>query len=571
MRQFQSYLADIWRDSGPQIPKAAVLVAAGAILEGIGLLAILPLAALITGNADTEVGKWVLSAMSNLGLNTELTRALALTSGFLILLGLRNLVIRLRDLHLFQLGLGYVDRWRMRLIAAISDASWSTVSTLRRSDFEHAINSDVARLSTSTDQMLRSAASVALSLVQLGIIAALSPLLLLLVFALLSISLLLTLPLMKKANRLGKKLTMTGRRTFNVLGDFMSSQKLARLNNAEVEFQQKFADSICDIQFNQLTYMSSQIAARGWFQMASGFAVTAALLVGVFVLKTPLSVLAVTILVLVRLVGPIQMIAQTGQSLANALPAYAELQKTLQDLAKAATQHEFKPPATVKRTGPASMVLDAVSFTYPSSSEHILESVSFAIKPGELVALVGPSGAGKTTLLDIASGLLQPTSGTVLADGRPLDSEAEMREWREQLAYLPQDPFLFDSSLRENLLWCARTTDEADIRSALKLSAVDRLTDYAREGLDIRAGERGQALSGGERQRICLARALLRKPRLLILDEATNALDARLEDQILESLKAKRSEFSILLITHRAETLRHADRVITLENGRIAG
>ena len=569
MEQFKAYLADIWHDSGKQMPLAALLVILGALVEGIGLLAILPLAALITGNADTELGRWALTTMTEIGLATEFSRALALTCGFLIILALRNLIMWRRDTHLFSLGVGYVDRWRTRLLGAIGNADWATVNSLRRSDFEHAITNDVSRLSSGTDQMLRSSAMLALSLVQLGIIAALSPLLLVLVFALLGVSLLFTLPLMRKANRLGKKLTQSGRRIYGVLGDFMSSQKLARLNNAEAEFLERFDNSVRDVRVNQTAFMSSQIIARGWFQMAAGVAVIAALLIGVFVLKTPLSILAVTILVLARLVGPIQMIAQTGQSLANALPAFSALSATLDELRQAAAPSDSGSIETARKPGPASLRLENVSFSYPGSSEAILDGASFEISAGEIVALVGPSGTGKTTLLDIASGLLRPVSGAIYADGKRVSDEHDMRQWREQLAYLPQDPFLFDTSIKENLMWCARTSDEADIQQALKMSAVENLITDAPGGLNIRAGERGQALSGGERQRICIARALLRKPRLMILDEATNALDARLEDQILEGLRTMRHQFSILLITHRAETLRHADRVIRLENGRI--
>ncbi|GAA4644395.1 ABC transporter ATP-binding protein [Pontixanthobacter gangjinensis] len=569
MGPFKAYLADIWRDSGKQMPWAATLVVLGALVEGIGLLAILPLAALITGNADTELGRSALSAMSGIGLVTEFSRALALTTGFLIILAIRNLIMWRRDTLLFSLGVSYVDRWRTRLLSAIGNADWATVSALRRSDFEHAITNDVSRLSSSTDQMLRSAAMIALSVVQLGIIAALSPMLLILVFALLGVSLLFTLPLMRKAGRLGKKLTKSGRRIYGVLGDFMSSQKLARLNNAEADFLERFSGSIRDVRTNQTAFMSSQIVARGWFQMAAGVAVIAALLIGVFVLNTPLSVLAVTILVLARLVGPVQMIAQTGQSLANALPAFTELNRTLIELRQVAA-----PPAATNctlsdRSGPASLRLENVSYTYPDTGEKILNGATFEITAGEIVALVGPSGVGKTTLLDITSGLLRPDKGTVFADGEAVRSEQEMRQWRDQLAYLPQDPFLFDASIKENLMWCARTSDEGDIGEAIRIAAIDGLTSDGREGLDIRAGERGQSLSGGERQRICLARALLRRPRLLILDEATNALDARLEDLVLEGLRSLRSQFSILLITHRAETLRHADRVLRLENGRV--
>lgn len=565
---FRSYFSDVRRAAGRDLPIAALLVVAGAVLEGIGIVAILPFAALITGNADTDAARSILSFMGGIGIESEFARAMALSGGFLAVLALRGLVVWRRDTKLFQMGLAYVDGWRSTLFRAIANAKWSTVSALQRTDIEHSITNDVMRLSSGTDRMLRGGAAIALAFVQLGIIALLAPKLLILVGVLIGIAVLVTIPLLRKANALGKRLTQSGRKIHRVLGDFLASQKLARLNNAEAQFLDRFDRSVRDARTSQMEFFASQTAARLGFQFAAGCVVVAALLAGFFVLETPISILAVTLLVLARLVAPIQTIAQTGQAVANVLPAYAALQATLETL-RSDAEPAAQPIPTLPSTGPAALHLEQVGFCYPGQNAAVLSDVSFAIEAGEIVALSAPSGQGKTTLLDIVSGLHQPSAGAVLVDGAVLSDQLAIRNWRARLAYLPQDPFLFDSTIRENLLWSAAHNSDDDLRDALRSAEIGDFVDALPDGLDTRAGERGQNFSGGERQRLCIARALLRRPAMLILDEATNALDGALESRILANLSALRHQTTLLIVSHRAQTLDHADRVISLTDGQV--
>lgn len=572
VNQFRSYLADIKRDAGGELYRAAALVFAGALVEGFGILAILPFAALITGNADTEAARWILSAMNSAGIVTELGRGMALGGIFLAILALRGLIVWQRDLRLAAMGLYYVDGLRNRLFRAIAGARWSAVSDLRRTDIEHAITSDIARLSSGTRQLLTSTAAVAIALVQIGLVAWLAPGLLLLVCGLLAVALLVTWPLVRNADTIGKKLTRSGRRLHNVLGDFMATQKLARLNNAEEQFLTRFDDTIVTVRSEQLRFQRSQVAARLGFQFAAGVVVIAALLIGFFVLNTPLAVLAVTLVVLARLTGPILNIAQTGQALANMLPAYGALQDTLArlDHDRDADRTVIDSDAHLRLSAPPLVSLRGITFQHSGQVGPVLCDAALHIQPGEVVALSGSSGAGKTTLLDVLCGLHNQTAGSLHIGERVLAEDADFRWWRSHIAYLPQDPFLFDASLRQNLTWSAPAVSEADIWQALKAASAAHLVKAMPKGLDSRAGERGQALSGGERQRLCIARALLREPRLLILDEATNALDAALEDEILSRLTTMRDQFSILMVTHRIDTLRHADRILQLHDGVIS-
>ncbi|HLL59502.1 MAG TPA: ABC transporter ATP-binding protein, partial [Allosphingosinicella sp.] len=190
------------------------------------------------------------------------------------------------------------------------------------------------------------------------------------------------------------------------------------------------------------------------------------------------------------------------------------------------------------------------------------------IKQGSFLGLVGPSGAGKSTFSDLLVGLYPPRRGEVAVGGVPLDKGA-LRRWRRQVSYVSQEPFLFHDSIRSNLLWARPDADEADLWGALRESGADELVRGMEDGLETVVGERGALLSGGERQRIALARALLRRPRLLVLDEATNAIDIRGERAILERLSSAPDRPTIVMIAHRQSSLDLCETLVQLQNGRI--
>jgi ATP-binding cassette subfamily C protein len=209
---------------------------------------------------------------------------------------------------------------------------------------------------------------------------------------------------------------------------------------------------------------------------------------------------------------------------------------------------------------------DHVSFSY--NGQPILRDLSLTIRAGQFVAIVGASGAGKTTLADLLLGLHIPESGQILIDSIPL-SAIRIQSWRSQIGYVPQDTTLFHDTVFANVTLGDSRFDETDVQDALRSADAWSFVESRPDGIYAIVGEQGMALSGGQRQRIAIARALIRRPRLLVLDEATTALDPETEMQICQTLRKLKGDLTIVAISHQSGLQQVADSVYRLEPGRI--
>jgi ATP-binding cassette subfamily C protein len=266
--------------------------------------------------------------------------------------------------------------------------------------------------------------------------------------------------------------------------------------------------------------------------------------------------------VFMRLAPQASGIHQSYQQLRSELPAFQDVSIALDRFhVDAEKPSDPARPITFNRE----CRLDHVSFSYGTAP--VLVDVSVTIRRGHTVALVGPSGAGKSTLADLVLGLLTPSGGAVLVDGLPLTPQG-LAGWRARIGYVPQDAFLFHDTIRANLSWASPQASEDQMWRALWSASAGFVADLP-AGLETIVGDRGVMLSGGERQRIALARALLRAPDLLVLDEPTSSLDADNVRAIHEAIAALHGRTTVLLITHRLASVTHADTIYVLDRGRV--
>jgi ATP-binding cassette, subfamily B, bacterial len=258
------------------------------------------------------------------------------------------------------------------------------------------------------------------------------------------------------------------------------------------------------------------------------------------------------------------------QELGTVINTYRETEASL-DVFQAilATPVEAKPASPVPLGELGSLAFEDVGFTHQSASAPALSGVSFEADRGETLAFVGPSGSGKTTLVKLLVGLYTPKSGRILYNGKP-GTELDLDELRAQIGFVTQDTQLFSGSIRENLLFVNPAATDADCLEVLRKASCDSLLARADRGLDTVIGEGGVKVSGGEKQRLSIARALLRRPRLLVFDEATSSLDSLTEEEITETIReVASSQVITILIAHRLSTILHADTIHVLERGRV--
>jgi len=265
-----------------------------------------------------------------------------------------------------------------------------------------------------------------------------------------------------------------------------------------------------------------------------------------------------------RLIPIVGIIIEGKTIVEGFVPAYEQIENLR---AKAADMAEPSGDLEFDRLQ-RGIALNRISFHYPNR-KAALTHISIQIPKHQMVAFVGKSGAGKTTAADMILGLYRPDSGQVEVDGIPLQ-KYNMTSYRQRIGYVPQDPILFNASVRENLLWAAPDATEKDIWSACAIANADEFVAGLSERLDTVLGDRGTRLSGGQRQRLALARAIIRRPSLLILDKATSALDSESERLIQEAINYLTNEMTIVVVAHRLSTVKAADRIYVFQEGHIA-
>jgi ATP-binding cassette subfamily C protein len=288
------------------------------------------------------------------------------------------------------------------------------------------------------------------------------------------------------------------------------------------------------------------------------------LVAGVYVtlvkLELPIATVLLLAFLMYRILKKIGRVQRSYQKMAVCESAYWSIQRTIEK-ADLAVEH---PGGELTPTLEKGIELRGVGFFY--DDKQILDELSLTIPAGSFTAIIGPSGSGKTTILDLIIGLLQPTSGEVQVDEVPLQ-DLDMHRWRRTIGYVPQETVLLHDSVFNNVSLGDPGISEADVVLALQAAEAWTFTEKLTEGIHSNVGERGGMLSGGQRQRIMIARALVHRPRLLIMDEATTALDPQSEAAICETLRKLRGRQTILVISHQSALLEAADRAYRLQDG----
>lgn len=551
---FEFLTAPAYRAS---LVRLVALMAASALTEGFGLLLLVPMLEVLGDRGGGNIAH----AIAATGIPLSLGPLLGI---FVALVMLRALIGYARSVAGQKFENLVVDGLRARAWGALLHCEWRTLSELRSTGSASLLITNIDRIGFGTSQVL-SALSTLLTLAGIALAAlAIAPLVAIVAAGCGCAVLFAYRRMRRRAAALGEALGAAYDDVYAQFGEGLGALRVIKSFGREDQTALRGAAAISGMRSAQLAFIhdlgKAQVALQG------GGAVLLAMLVWLAITRWGAGATQVLPLVALfaralPLLGGLQ---QAWQNWAHARPA---LDATMALIATAEGAREPDTPnaTEIPRLG-RSIEVREVTVTHAGRAAPALDRVSATIPARKVTALAGASGAGKSTLADILGGLISPDSGSIAVDGVEIDADCR-RVWRSRVAYVQQEPVLFTGTIRENLLWAEPQADSARLHDVLEAASAGFVEDLP-DGLDTRVGEGGRGLSGGERQRIVLARALLREPELLILDEAASALDAENEAAIAEAVGRLRSRLTIVIIGHRGPLGALADQVIELVHGR---
>jgi ATP-binding cassette subfamily C protein len=541
----------------------AVQVAAG-IGQAIGVLLLIPLLSAVGVGGSTAVSRSVHGVLEDLGVQPTLAAVLAI---YVAVISASAALSAYQSVLSTRYRLEFVDETRERLYAAVAGAEWRHLIELRQSDLLAVLTTNVLWVGVGATAALSITATALIAVAQLAAAIRISPAMTGLAALSGVVLMLIVWPLARRSRRLGAQLVERNRGILAVTTGFLDGLKLAKAFGHERRHVEEFSDAIAQARGSQIAFARASALATAIQTILTATLLAVTVYVAVKVVKVPIASLLAVAFVFTRLAAQTAS-AQTGVlQLAQALPAFDEV---MSQTARSERAEEGRERWHRERIGIGEGILvQDVHFSYPERSEGAaaaLKGVTVEIPAGSITALAGGSGAGKTTLADLVGGLLLPSAGEVRVGGLALTSE-RLGGWRRSVGLVPQEPFLFHDTIEANLRWARPDATDDELWEALRVAAAEDFTRRLPEGLGTIVGDRGGRLSGGERQRLALARALLRAPELLILDEATSSLDAANRDAIWTAVGSLRGRTTVLLISHEDATLDRADRVVVLDRG----
>jgi len=571
MMDIRRYLAKLHRYAGVRLYVNLMGMIAFGFMDAVGIYLLVPLLGVI-GLVDTDLDRiplasGLLDALKETPPGYSLPIALA---AYVAIIACQSLLQRAQQIQSVRIQQGFIRHLRLGIYEQLMSSKWIFFVRRRKSDIHHLLTSELARVSQGTYLTLQLASSFIFTLIQLALAFWLSPELTVAVLVSGAALALLMRRKVRDAKGIGQQTTELSQSYYAGINDHFGGIKDIKSNRLEASYLTWFRELTGRMEANFIAFARLQGTTQWLYKSAAAALIAMFVYLSFEVFHVSANQLIIVVLLFARLWPRFTSIQNGAEQIFAAMPAFRSL---LQLEADCNAAKEPAMPERREKTD-ATVVTQAiecrgVDFRYdPCRPEYALRGVSVRIPAGGMTAVIGKSGAGKSTLVDMLMGLLEPERGTVMLDGAPVTPDKRL-QLRHAISYVSQNPFLFHASIRDNLMIVRPDADEDELWEALRFSASEKFVASLPEGLDTVVGDRGENLSGGERQRIVLARAMLRRPSILVLDEATSALDAENEAVIGQALETLRGKVTIIVIAHRLSTIRHADQVIVLEQGEV--
>ena len=545
-----------------------VLVLTFALLatSGVSLLMLVPLLAVAGLDvADGSIGRLAdiaVTALETMGLSLTVPAVLGAYLGLVAASAALGHAHAVRTARLYQ---GFTFAQRMRLVEAITSSRWSSFVRRPSAGLLHALTNEIERVSGALSASLGLVVKFVMTTVYLALALYVSPATTVLVGACGGLLMGLLVRKTKLGRVKGAAVSQAYEDLYGGISEHLAGLRISKSHGLEVRQLARLQARTEGTAAAQIAVVRNQADLSFWLQIGS-----AAIMAGVFWVALswfglPLASILLLLYLYARLVPMLTGLQRQVQSLLALVPAADRVNALLEAL-----RVNMEPPGGPQDspTLSRSLRLVGVGFGYDGvDGPAVLRDVDLQVAAGRTTAIVGPSGGGKSTVADIVVGLLAPDRGRVTIDDALLEG-GRVAAWRRRIGYVNQDTFLFHDSIRANLLLVRPEASEAELVEALTAASADFVIALP-DGLDTVVGDRGVRLSGGERQRIALARAILRRPALLVLDEATSALDPENERVIQEAIARMAGKQTLLVIAHRLASVRGADAIYVMERGRV--
>lgn len=534
--------------------------------EAVSLLILVPLLQLVgldVGQGSMgQISVYISTFFGYLGLKPTLVSVLAL---YVLVISISALLTRYQSIKTSQIQYEFAAHLRKRLYNAITNSSWLFFSRMKSSNFAHALTNEIDRISVGTGQFLTFLASIMILIVYIVFALQLAGIFTAVIFAVGVVILLVLRRRVSKSRSRGEEITTTTRDLYYSIMQHLDGMKTIKSYGMQDENIKVFSEQSDQVARNYLESIRTYVDVKLLFDIGTVVVLSVMVYFLIEIIKLPTATLFLLIYLFVRMIPQFSTIQRAYQYFINMLPAFSNVMK----LEKECQENSEVPGEMDEKIKLEKEIkFEDVRFSYLGEDHFTIPGLNLTIPAGKTTAIAGPSGAGKSTVADLVMGLIKPEKGEITVDGVRV-TEDSLSSWRNNIGYIAQETFLFNESIRFNLKQACPDASQEDIMEVLKLSAAYEFVMKLPEGLDTVIGDRGVRLSGGERQRLALARALLRKPSLLIMDEATSNLDLENEKKIMKAIDGLHGEMTILVIAHRISTIKNADNIYLIDGGEI--